>query len=133
MADTIKLELVSPERLLISEQVEMVMVPGAEGVFGVLPLHAPTISTLKPGFVQVYKGGVVADSFFVTGGFAEVTATTVTILVDEAIPQGTLTRDYAAQRVAAAKARLDQAANDDDRRLAQAALVNAEAMVQAAA
>jgi F-type H+-transporting ATPase subunit epsilon len=133
MADTIKLELVSPERLLLSEQVEMVMVPGAEGVFGVLPLHAPTISTLKPGFVQVYKGGVAAESFFVTGGFAEVTATTVTILVDEAIPQDTLTRDYAAQRVAAAKARLDQAANDDDRRLAQAALVNAEAMVQAAA
>jgi len=133
MADTIKLELVSPERLLLSEQVEMVLVPGAEGVFGVLPLHAPTISTLKPGFVQVYKGGAVAESFFVTGGFAEVTATTVTILVDEAIPQATLTRDYAAQRVAAAKARLDQAANDDDRRIAQAALANAEAMVQAAA
>ena len=133
MADTIKLELVSPERLLLSEQVEMVLVPGAEGVFGVLPLHAPTISTLKPGFVQVYKGGVVAESFFVTGGFAEITATTVTVLVDEAIPQGTLTCDYAAERVATAKARLDQAANDDDRRLAQAALVKAEAMAQAAA
>jgi F-type H+-transporting ATPase subunit epsilon len=133
MADTLKLELVSPERLLLSEQVEMVIVPGAEGVFGVLPLHAPTISTLRPGFVQVYKGGKVADSFFVTGGFAEVTATTCTVLVDEAIPQGSLTREYAAQRLAAAKSRLDQAVNDDDRRLAQVAVVNAEAMVQAAA
>ncbi|MGE4062222.1 MAG: F0F1 ATP synthase subunit epsilon [Rhodospirillaceae bacterium] len=133
MADTIKLELVSPERLLLSEQVEMVIVPGAEGVFGVLPKHAPTLSTLKPGFVQVYKAGKVADSFFVTGGFAEVTPTTVTILVDEAVPQASLTRDYAAQRLADAKARLDQAANDDDRRLAQVAVVNAEAMVQAAA
>jgi F-type H+-transporting ATPase subunit epsilon len=133
MADTIKLELVSPERLLLSEQVEMVIVPGTEGVFGVLPLHAPTISTLKPGFVEVYKGGKVAESFFVTGGFAEVTPTTVTVLVDEAIPQGTLTRDFAAQRLAAAKARLDQAANDDDRRIAQAEMVNAEAMVAAAA
>ncbi len=133
MADTLKLELVSPERLLLSEQVEMVIVPGAEGVFGVLPLHAPTLSTLKPGFVQVYKGGAVADSFFVTGGFAEVTPASCTVLVDEAIPQATLTRDYAAQRLAAAKARLDQAANDDDRRLAAAALANAEAMVQAAA
>jgi F-type H+-transporting ATPase subunit epsilon len=133
MADTIKLELVSPERLLLSEQVEMVMVPGAEGVFGVLPLHAPTLSTLKPGFVQVYKGGAVADSFFVTGGFAEVTPTTVTVLVDEAIPQASLTREFAAQRLAAAKARLDQAANDDDRRIAQVAVTSAEAMVQAAA
>lgn len=133
MADTLKLELVSPERLLLSEQVEMVLVPGAEGVFGVLPLHAPTISTLKPGFVQVYKGGVVAESFFVTGGFAEVTPTTCTILVDEAVPQEKLTRDYAAQRLAEAKARFDQAANDDDRRMAQAAIANAEAMVQAAA
>ncbi len=133
MADTLKLELVSPERLLLSEQVEMVIVPGAEGVFGVLPLHAPTISTLRPGFVQVYKGGAVAESFFVTGGFAEVTATTCTVLVDEAIPQGNLTREYAAQRLAAAISRLDKAANDDDRRLAQVAVVNAEAMVQAAA
>lgn len=133
MADTIKLELVSPERLLLSEQVEMVIVPGADGVFGVLPLHAPTLSTLKPGFVEVFRGGKVADSFFVTGGFAEVTPSTVTVLVDEAIPQGQLTRDYAAQRVAEAKSRLERAANDDDRRLARAALANAEAMVAAAA
>lgn len=133
MADTIKLELVSPERLLLSEQVEMVIIPGAEGVFGVLPLHAPTISTLKPGFVQVYQGGKVAESFFVTGGFAEVTPSTVTVLVDEAIPQGSLTREYAAQRLAAAKSRLDQAANDDDRRIALGAVASAEAMVQAAA
>lgn len=133
MANTIKLELVSPERLLLSEQVEMVIVPGAEGVFGVLPLHAPTLSTLKPGFVQVYKDAKVAESFFVTGGFAEVTPATVTVLVDEAIPQASLTREYAAQRLAAAKARLDQAANDDDRRVAQAAVTSAQAMIEAAA
>ena len=133
MADTLKLELVSPERLLLSEQVGMVIVPGAEGVFGVLPLHAPTISTLKPGFVQVYKDGAVAESFFVTGGFAEVTPTTCTVLVDEAIPQGSLTREYAAERLAVAKSRLERAANDDDRRLAEAAVANAQAMVQAAA
>jgi F-type H+-transporting ATPase subunit epsilon len=133
MAETIKLELVSPERLLLSEQVEMVIVPGAEGVFGVLPLHAPTLSTLKPGFVEVHKGDAAAESFFVTGGFAEVTPASVTVLVDEAIPRGTLTREYAAQRLADAKARLDAAANDDDRRIAAAAVTNAEAMVQAAA
>jgi len=133
MADTIKLELVSPERLLLSEQVEMVIVPGAEGVFGVMPLHAPTLATLRLGYVEVHKGGAVVSRFFVTGGFAEVTPATVTVLVDEAIPQASLTREYAAQRLADAKARLARAANHDDKRMAQVAVARAEAMVQAAA
>ncbi len=131
MADTLKLELVSPERLLLSEQVEMVLVPGAEGVFGVLPLHAPTLSTLRPGFVDVYKAGVVTERFFVTGGFAEVTGSTCTVLVYEAIPQATLTREYAAERLAAAKARLDRASSEDELRLARAAVAAAESMAQA--
>jgi len=131
MADTLKLELVSPERLLLSEQVEMVIVPGAEGVFGVLPLHAPTLSTLRPGFVDVYKGGVIADRFFVTGGFAEVTPSSCTVLVDEAIPQATLTREFAAERVASAKARLDQASGEDELRIARVQFAAAEAMAQA--
>jgi F-type H+-transporting ATPase subunit epsilon len=133
MADTLKLELVSPERLLLSEQVEMVLVPGAEGVFGVLPQHAPTLSTLKPGFVEVYQGGAVKERFFVTGGFAEVTPTTCTVLVDEAIPQATLTAAYAAERLARAKAQADGAAGDDDRKKALAAIVAAEVMTQVAA
>lgn len=132
MAETLKLELVSPERLLLSEEVEMVIVPGVEGVFGVLPLHAPTLSTLRPGFVQVYKAGAVAESFFVTGGFAEVTAAACTVLVDEAIPQATLTRDYAAQRLQNAKERLNLAIADEDRLIAEGAVASAEAMVQAA-
>jgi len=133
MADTLKLELVSPERLLLSEQVEMVLVPGVEGVFGVLPLHAPTLSTLKPGFVEVYQGGAVKERFFVTGGFAEVTPTTCTVLVDEAIPQSNLTAAYMAERMAKAKARLDQATTDDERVKAQAAYAAAELLAQASA
>jgi F-type H+-transporting ATPase subunit epsilon len=133
MADTLKLELVSPERLLLSEQVEMVIVPGTEGVFGVLPLHAPTLSTLRPGFVEVYQGGAVKDRFFVTGGFAEVTPATCTVLVDEAIPQATLTTAYAADRLAKAKSAVDSATGDDDRKKAQAAIAAAEVMVQVAA
>ena len=99
MAATLKLELVSPERLLVSEQVEMVLVPGTEGVFGVLPLHAPTLSTLKPGFVDIYQAGAVVQRFFVSGGFVEVTRERCTVLVDEAIPQATLTAAYAAESV----------------------------------
>jgi F-type H+-transporting ATPase subunit epsilon len=133
MADTLKLELVSPERLLLSEQVEMVLVPGTEGVFGVLPQHAPTLSTLKPGFVEVYQGGAVKERFFVTGGFAEVTPTACTVLVDEAIPQAELTAALAADRLARAKALFDQAAGDDDRRKATVLIVAAEVMIQVAA
>jgi F-type H+-transporting ATPase subunit epsilon len=133
MADTLKLELVSPERLLVSEQVEMVLVPGAEGVFGVLPLHAPTLSTLRPGFVDVYQNGAVTERFFVTGGFAEVTPESCTVLVDDAVPQATLTAAYAAERLAQAKALADSAINDDERRKASSALAAAEAMAEAAA
>ncbi len=132
MADTLKLELVSPERLLVSEQVEMVLVPGTEGVFGVLPLHAPTLSTLKPGFVDIYKGNVVVERYFVAGGFAEVSPAGCTILVDEALPQETLTQALATERQTMAKALYDAAATDEDRKQALKALEIADAMLSAA-
>ena len=99
MADTLKLELVSPEQLLLSEQVEMVLVPGTEGEFGVLPLHAPTLSTLKPGFVDVYRAGVVVQRFFVSSGFVEVTPESCTVLVDEAKAESDLSLAYYNRRM----------------------------------
>ena len=132
MADTLKLELVSPERLLVSEQVEMVLVPGKDGVFGVLPLHAPTLSTLKPGFVDIYKGNVVVERYFVAGGFAEVSPAGCTILVDEALSQETLTQALATERQTMAKALYDAAATDEDRKAALKALEIADAMLSAA-
>lgn len=99
MADTLKLELVSPESLLLSEQVEMVIIPGSEGEFGVLPLHAPTLSTLKPGFVDVYRAGAVVQRFFVSGGFVEVTPATCTVLVDAATPESDLSQAYYNRRM----------------------------------
>ena len=99
MADTLKLELVSPEHLLLSEQVEMVLVPGVEGVFGVLPQHAPTLSTLKAGFVDVYRSGVVVQRFLVSGGFVEVTPSTCTVLVDKAEPEADLSAAFYNRRM----------------------------------
>lgn len=86
MADKVEFELVSPERLLFSEPVDMVVVPGAEGDFGVLPRHAPLISTLRPGVIRIYEGRTVKDRIFVAGGFAEVTAERCTVLAEEAMP-----------------------------------------------
>ena len=71
MAETTQFELVSPEKLLYSEAAEMVVVPGTEGYFGVLPRHAPMISTLEPGVIDIHQNGSVAERIFVAGGFAE--------------------------------------------------------------
>ncbi|HEY7610161.1 MAG TPA: F0F1 ATP synthase subunit epsilon [Alphaproteobacteria bacterium] len=87
-ADKVEFELVSPERLLLSEQVDMVVVPGAEGDFGVLPRHAPLISTLRPGVIRVFERREVKDRIFVAGGFAEVTSERCTVLAEEAVPVG---------------------------------------------
>ena len=84
MADTVEFELVAPERLLMSTPVSMVVVPGAEGDFGVLPGHAPFISPVRTGVIDVYRDGAVERRIFVSGGFAEVTPERCTVLADEA-------------------------------------------------
>ena len=75
-----ELELVSPERLLLSEPVDMAVIPGSEGDFGVLAGHSLLISTLRPGVIDVYEGNKVSERIFVSGGFAEVTPERVTVL-----------------------------------------------------
>jgi len=78
-------DLVSPERLLLSEEVVMVTVPGAEGDFGVFAMHAPVMSTIRPGFITVVGGDKSERRIFVRGGFAEVSPSGLTVLAEEAI------------------------------------------------
>ena len=92
MADKIQFELVSPEKLLLAEQVGMVIVPGSEGNFGVLPGHALFISTVRPGIIDVFEDKTVTERIFVAGGFAEVTPERCTVLADEAVPLASLDR-----------------------------------------
>ena len=92
MADRVQFELVTPERLLLSEMVEMVVVPGTEGNFGVLPGHAPLISSIRPGTIDIYEGQTVARRIFVVSGIAEVTPERCTVLADEALPPDELDR-----------------------------------------
>ncbi len=87
-SDKVEFELVSPERLLLSDQVDMVVVPGAEGDFGVLPRHAPLISTLRPGVIRIFEAREVKERIFVAGGFAEVTPERCTVLAEEAVRVG---------------------------------------------
>jgi F-type H+-transporting ATPase subunit epsilon len=93
MPARVEFELVTPERLLLSEMVEMVVVPGTEGNFGVLPGHAPLISTIRPGMIQIYEGQTVRRQIFIVSGIAEVTPERCTVLADEAVSLDTLNRD----------------------------------------
>ena len=92
MADKVQFELVSPERLLVSEAVDMVVIPGSEGNFGVLPGHSLLISTVRPGVIDVYEDKNISERIFVSGGFAEVTPERCTVLADQAIAPETLDR-----------------------------------------
>ena len=93
MADRFQFELVTPERLVVSGEAEMVVVPGTEGNFGVLPGHAPLISTIRPGTIDIYEGRtVIKERIFVVGGIAEVTPERCTVLADEAMPPDSLDR-----------------------------------------
>jgi F-type H+-transporting ATPase subunit epsilon len=92
MPERVQFELVTPERLLLSEMVEMVVVPGTEGNFGVLPGHAPLISSIRPGTIDVYQGQTITRRIFVVSGIAEVTPERCTVLADEALPPDELDR-----------------------------------------
>src|SRR5271155_5268512 len=92
MPDRVEFELVTPERLLLAEMVEMVVVPGTEGNFGVLPGHAPLISSIRPGTIDVYEGQTITRRIFVVSGIAEVTPERCTVLADEALPPNELDR-----------------------------------------
>lgn len=84
MAEGTKLEIVSPERLLLSETVKSVTVPGTDGYFTVLGDHAPFMTTMKPGFVTVVNNAGISHVYYVRGGFADVSPEGLTILAEEA-------------------------------------------------
>jgi F-type H+-transporting ATPase subunit epsilon len=95
----VDLEIVSPERLLLSKPVDMVVIPASEGEMGVLPLHAPMIVLLRGGTIRTYSGTQVVDTLFVSGGFAEVTPERVTVLANEATPVTEISRAEGERRL----------------------------------
>jgi F-type H+-transporting ATPase subunit epsilon len=105
----IDLEIVSPEKLLLSRPVDMVVIPAAEGEMGVLVGHAPMIVLLGGGVIRLYQGDTVTDRLFVSGGFAEVTPERVTVLADEVFALTELSRGEAERRLADAQAEYEAA------------------------
>jgi F-type H+-transporting ATPase subunit epsilon len=116
MADMVEFELVSPQRLVKSQPVEMVVVPGAEGDLGVLPGHSPLIAEVRPGVIDIHEGGKVDERIFIAGGFCEISAERCTVLAEEAMPVGEIDKAAAEERLKAA----NENDNDAERRIAEA-------------
>lgn len=118
MADKLHFNLVSPERQLMSADVDQVDIPAAEGWMGVLPNHSPFMTTLTPGMVLV-KTGAEEKRIFVRGGFAEISPAGLTVLAEEATPAEELSAEAIAQRVKDAEEDVADADTDEKRIFAQ--------------
>lgn len=115
MADTFKFELVSPERLLLSADVEQVLVPGSEGDFTMLPRHAPLLTALRPGLLEIGRGGQERKRYFVRGGFAEVSPAGLVVLAETAIDLEELDKAMLDQAVKDAEEDVSDAKDDSTR------------------
>jgi F-type H+-transporting ATPase subunit epsilon len=114
MADTFKFELVSPERLLLSADVEQVLVPGSEGDFTMLPRHAPLLTALRPGLLEIGAGNE-RKRYFVRGGFAEVSPSGLIVLAETAIDLVELDRATLDQAIKDAEEDVSDAKDDATR------------------
>lgn len=129
MADNLHFELVSPERLLRSGDVHMVVVPGTEGDFGVLAGHAPFMSTIRPGAIEVYESASSpATRIFIDGGFAEVNDSGLTILAENAVPVAEIKADEVSKKLSDAREDVRLAKTDIERAIAEKQVARYEAM-----
>lgn len=130
----VDLEIVSPERLLLSRAVDMVVVPASEGDIGVLPGHTPMIVILRGGAISLYEGERVTEQLFVLGGFCEITPERCTVLADEVLPLAEVSRAVAERRLAEAEAQSAAVDTNDIVAVeaAQEAMLSARAMLDAA-
>ncbi|MBV8191897.1 MAG: ATP synthase F1 subunit epsilon [Alphaproteobacteria bacterium] len=115
----VSFQLVMPEREVLATEADMVVVPGSEGDFGVLHGHAPLISTVRPGVLEVIQDNKVERRFIVVGGFAEVTTERCTVLTDEATPFEEVTAEQLAERERTAERELVDAVTDAEKAKAQ--------------
>ncbi len=132
MAEKVAFELVAPERVLVSEDVDMVVVPGEEGDFGVLPQHAPLVSLVRPGVLRVFMGDQITRRIFVAGGFASVDERGVTVLVEEAEPVEELDLEAARQRLQELEEDLADAKTEEERQRLERLVTIARARAEAA-
>jgi F-type H+-transporting ATPase subunit epsilon len=129
----IALEILSPEKLLLARDVDMVVIPGTDGDLGVLPGHAELITGLRGGLLDIYENNVITDRFFVSGGFAEITESRCAVLADSIVRQSELNAETANTALMAAKAAYHETNphDADAYREASDRLISAQGMVDA--
>ena len=120
MAENFTFELVSPERLLLSGEAEMVTIPGTEGDMGILAKHAAVMTSLRPGLVGAKMEDGSENAYFVRGGFADITPTSVTVLAEFAGAKAELTKEIWEEQKRIAQEQYDahHAAGDEEKKLA---------------
>jgi len=128
--EKIKFELVSPEQLLVSQEVDMVVVPGEEGDFGVLPGHALFLTLVRPGLIDIYKGDEVSSRIFVAGGFAEVNGECCTVLAEEAVDLVDVERSVVEERISRNEQAISLANSDEDVAVYEHDLAKARALLE---
>jgi F-type H+-transporting ATPase subunit epsilon len=122
-------DLVSPERQLMSTEVEVVSAPGTEGDFGVYAGHAPMITTLRSGIVEIEGAEGGDQRIYIAGGLAQVTNDRMVVLAEEAVMVADLSRDDLQQRIQNTKEDLEDASDDEVRRIAEAKLAHLEELL----
>lgn len=119
MAEGLSIEIVSPEKLVVSETVRSVTIPGSEGYFTVMGDHAPLMTTLKPGFVTITATSGETRTFYVRGGFADVSPEGLTILAEEASSFADFDRAAIEKALSDAQEQLARAESFEDKSFAQ--------------
>ena len=113
----VQIEIISPEKVLVSRQVDMAVLPGMEGDIAAMPEHAPMMLLLRGGVVALYEGETVTDRYFVGGGFADITPDRCTVLADRAVPVSDISIDNATAQLEALSDAWDKADKTDTTRL----------------
>jgi F-type H+-transporting ATPase subunit epsilon len=119
MAESFQFDLVSPERLLVSEAVESVVIPGTEGEMTVMARHAPVMTTIKPGVVTVKPAAGAEQRYVVFGGFADILPTGCTLLAESAVEVSKIDKADLARRIQEAREDLADAKDDAGRTKAE--------------
>ena len=132
MADKVAFELVSPDRLLMSVEADAVAMPGMEGDFGVLPGHAPVISALRAGIIEVEGAADSPDRIYIAGGFAEISADRLVVLAEEAVVVSDMDRASLEQRIQEANEGLAAAEDGEPRRLTEGKIAVLQQLLGAA-
>ena len=128
MSEKIEFELISPEKLLVSEDLEMVVVPGTEGDFGVLPGHAPIVSSIRPGALEIQDSNNT-ERFFLAGGIVEVLEDRVSILATEVFVQDDIQIENCESKISELTSGMQNMSSEEEKENSQIQIEKYQAMI----